>query len=83
LLADAVERTSGQEALGSWVYGQKKIGKTWSWILENPPEWRPDREQIATVEGIRKAVSRYAEKSGLSALPRGKPGRPRKTQLKS
>jgi hypothetical protein len=77
LLADQIERTSAEDARGLWLYEQAVRGRPWAWMLEHAPGWLPDREQIATVEGVRRAAERYREKHHLPAIPKRKAGRPK------
>ena len=79
LLADEIERTSAADARDCWVYEQATIGRPWQWIADNIPNWCPDREQVTTPNGAKKAGTRYAEKHGLPAIPKRKSGRPRNT----
>ncbi|NLS92480.1 MAG: hypothetical protein GXX96_09980 [Planctomycetaceae bacterium] len=79
LLADEIERTSGEDARDCWIYEQATISRTWQWIAENIPDWCRDREQVTTPNGVKKAATRYAEKHGLPPIQKRKTGRPRNT----
>ena len=75
LLANAIERSSPLDARDRWIYDHAIMGRTWKWIVDNIPDWCPDREQIMTVTGAKKAAERYALKNDLPEVPKRSPGR--------
>jgi hypothetical protein len=78
LLAEEIEKSNPKEARGLWIYEQAMRGQTWPWIAANVPGWCLDVEQIGTPEGVKLAADRYAKKHNLPAIPKRKPGKPRK-----
>lgn len=79
LLANAIERSSPLDARDRWIYDHAIMGQTWQWIMDNIPDWCPDREQITTVIGVKKAAERYATSKNLPPVPPRRSGRPRNT----
>lgn len=68
---------SGNEDRDAWIYAKVTAGIPYKEILSELRK-RSDWEPLETIEGVRRAARRHAERHGLKRPPSRHPGRPTK-----